>query len=68
MSICWGPAMQADQGNNLLRRVNLTSGFVSTIAGGVGGISPGYADRTGTAAAFNAPIGVALNRAPLQLW
>lgn len=52
--------LQADSQNNLLRRVNLTSGLVITFAG-----SPtqdfGFVDGTGIAALFNNPRGVAMD-------
>lgn len=53
------PPMQADTNNNLLRRVNLTSGLVTTLAGS----SPGYADGVGAAANFNNPWSVAVDSA-----
>jgi len=42
---------QGDQNNHLLRRVNLTSGQVTTVAGnlvGIGNNNYGYADRSGS--------------------
>lgn len=60
--------VQADLFNNLLRRVNTTSGLVSTLAGNValGGGPPnnyGFADGYGTAATFHQPFGVAVDAA-----
>jgi hypothetical protein len=50
----------ADCGNNLIRKIVITSGAVTTLAGGgAGGISPGYINGTGTAAAFYSPTDVA---------
>lgn len=54
-------SLQSDSANHLLRLVNLTSGLVSTLAGGLGGVSSGHADGVGTAASFNNPNGVAVN-------
>ena len=56
--------LQADQYNNLLRRINLVSGLVTTIAGNaaLSGGPPnnvGHADGVGTASSFNRPTGVA---------
>lgn len=56
-------APQADNSNNLLRRVNLTNGLVTTLAGGLGGTAYGFANGTGTAAAFHGPSGVAIDAA-----
>lgn len=59
--------MQADFNNFLLRRVNLTSGLVTTLAGrNVGAIgvnNRGRADGQGTAASFYRPTGVAMDSA-----
>lgn len=54
------PLIQADYSNNLLRHINLTSGLVTTLAGGN---TNGRADGIGTAATFNSPIGVAVDAA-----
>ena len=57
-------ALVTDQSNNLLRRINLTSTFVSTVAGSLVGIpnsNYGHADGTGTIASFNNPAGVAMD-------
>ncbi|HEY5244732.1 MAG TPA: NHL repeat-containing protein, partial [Acidimicrobiales bacterium] len=48
----------ADTGNSTIRKVT-PSGAVTTVAGLVG--KAGYLDATGTAAMFNAPVGVALD-------
>lgn len=57
--------LQADNGNNLLRRVNLTNGLVTTIAGNtsgtVGSDNYGRKDGVGTAASFYQPFGIALD-------
>lgn len=52
-----GNVYVADEGNNLIRKIN-PSGNVSTLAGGGGGINSGNADGQGTNAEFNAPNGV----------
>jgi len=58
---------QADFGNHILRRVDLTSGLVTTLAGNVSGTvgsdNKGYADGQGSAASFYSPIGVAVDSA-----
>ncbi|RYZ42238.1 MAG: hypothetical protein EOP49_28465, partial [Sphingobacteriales bacterium] len=45
----------ADQGNNKIRKINIASGAVSTVAGSS---TSGNADGTGAVAAFNGPTGV----------
>lgn len=52
-----GSLFVADQSNNTLRQIVLTSGQVTTVAGFAG--SPAVTDGIGSAARFNAPIGVA---------
>ena len=52
--------LQADSDNHLLRLVNLTSGLVTTLAGGA---ASGRADGVGTAATFNNPRSVAVDAA-----
>lgn len=55
--------LQTDQFNHLLRRVNLTSGLVTTVAGSLSGIPStnfGFADGIGTAARFYIPVDVAV--------
>ncbi len=47
-----------DSGNHVIRRINLSTRVVSTIAGLAG--SSGSTDGTGDQARFNAPIGIAL--------
>lgn len=61
-------ALQADQSNNLLRRVNLANGLVTTLAGNVALSSGppnnyGFSDGFGTAASFWNPTGVAVDGA-----
>ena len=46
----------ADQTNELIRTVNLTTAQVGTEAGSL--INPGFADGVGAAAQFNAPVGI----------
>lgn len=49
----------ADSGNHIIRKVVLTTGAVSTLAGSAR--VPGSADGTGTTARFNLPYGLALD-------
>jgi len=53
--------LQSDWGNQALRRVVVSSGVVSTVAG-TPGVS-GFVDGPATAAAFHRPLGVALSAA-----
>ena len=53
--------MQAEYGNHLLRRLVLSSGVVSTLAGQAG--SAGSANGIGTNARFTNPFGIALDAA-----
>jgi sugar lactone lactonase YvrE len=46
----------ADSGNNTIRKVSISSGAVTTLAGTAG--SSGSTDGTGTAARFNNPCGI----------
>ena len=55
----------ADSGNHTIRRINLQTGMVETIAGLAG--QPGSADGVGPAARFNSPSGIAVRREPLAL-
>ena len=48
----------ADSGNHTIRRVNLETGEVETLAGSAGSV--GLADGTGSAALFDTPTGLAL--------
>ena len=52
--------LQADRFNPLLRRINLASGLVTTLAGAA---TSGRANGVGTAATFNNPRGVAVDAA-----
>ena len=54
-------AYVADWGNSTIRRIQLASGVVTTLAGAPG--QAGYADGTGSAARFAAPEKVAVNAA-----
>lgn len=49
----------ADQGNNLIRKIVITTSTVTTLAGGNGGTSSGFADGIGTLATFSYPTGIA---------
>ncbi len=51
--------MQTDQNNNLIRRINVSSGSVTTLAGIA--LSMGSTNGVGTAARFNSPYGVAMD-------
>ena len=53
--------MQSDYYNCLIRRIVISSGLVSTLAGTSG--ASGSADGLGTAASFNTPLGVAMDAA-----
>ena len=53
----------ADTGNHTIRKIELGSGLVTTIAGQPG--SPGLADGVGEGARFNSPVGIAVEREPL---
>src|SRR5262249_42178339 len=48
----------ADSGNHTIRRLDLVSGEVTTIAGSAG--SRGFADGTGAEARFDSPMGIAV--------
>jgi sugar lactone lactonase YvrE len=48
----------ADSGNHTIRRINLATGVVNTVAGQAG--VPGTADGEGGSARFNAPAGIAV--------
>jgi len=54
-----GFALVADTGNHAIRRVDLATGAVTTLAGSAG--SPGSADGVGPAARFSSPRGIALS-------
>jgi sugar lactone lactonase YvrE len=55
----------ADAGSHTIRRVNLATRAVETIAGRAG--SPGSADGNGASARFSSPAGIALESEPLAL-
>ncbi len=52
----------ADAGNHAIRKIILASGEVSTLAGSAGAMATGTTNATGTAARFNAPQGVAVDK------
>lgn len=54
--------LQADESNHEMRRVDVTSGAVVTLAGSPTQ-QPGYADGRGTAVSFYYPSGVAMDAA-----
>ena len=51
--------MQADTSNSLIRRIDLSSGLVATVAG-TSGVT-GSANGLGTAASFSFPTSVAID-------
>lgn len=50
--------LQADSNNCAIRRVNISTGLVTTLAGSL--LSSGHADGIGTAATFSYPWAVAI--------
>ena len=55
---------QADSGNNVIRRINVSTGEVTTLAGHPQPWQPwGYADGVGPNATFRNPSGVAMDAA-----
>jgi sugar lactone lactonase YvrE len=59
-------AWLADTNNHTIRRVDLQSGAVTTVAGAAG--QAAYADGSGSDARFNTPIGVALDDGSRRLF
>ena len=59
-----GDLFVTDSGNHVIRRIT-PAGVVSTFAGGgaPGAHAPGFVDGTGTAAMFDAPVGLAIDSA-----
>jgi DNA-binding beta-propeller fold protein YncE len=53
--------VQADSQNNVIRKIDLLTNTVTTLAG-IGGVF-GYNDGVGTSAQFTGPCGAALNSA-----
>lgn len=54
--------MQADETSQTIRRLDLESGVITTLAGDPTQ-PPGYADGRGSQALFNAPTGIAMDAA-----
>lgn len=59
-----------DRGNNLIRRINLANGMVTTVAGSLSGTvgtlgstNFGHSDGIGTAASFYHPCGLTMDAA-----
>src|SRR4029079_3196488 len=61
LAIAGGFALVADTGNHTIRRVDLSTGQTTTLAGSPG--APGDSNGVGTAAHFSSPRGVALDAA-----
>lgn len=57
---------QADPGNSTVRRIDVASANVTTLAGGAAGAS--LQDGVGSAAAFNRPNGVCVDAAGLVVF
>ena len=49
---------QGDLGNNCIRRINVSTGLVTTF---VGNLNIGHADGVGSSATFNSPSGVVVD-------
>jgi len=58
----------ADSGNNVIRRVSLTTGLVDTLAGNEGVSPAGFLDGTGTGAYFNNPLGICYDVSSTSLY
>ena len=56
----------ADSANHIIRKIVISNGAVSTLAGQAG--VPGAADGTGPTATFNNPIGITIDSAHLNLY
>lgn len=54
----------SDTGNNKIRKIVISTGAVSTLAGSG---APAFADGTGAAAAFNAPVGLSTDGTSLYV-
>ncbi len=54
----------ADTTNNMIRKINVSTGVVTTVAGST---TAGSADGTGTAASFRGPIGIATDGTNLYI-
>ncbi len=57
----------ADTGNHLIRKIVISTGVVTTLAGNAGVFTP-YADATGVAATFNSPLGVIVGPSDTNLY
>lgn len=51
-----------DWGNHAFRRVDISTGVVTTVAGNPGPSNSGFNDGVGTAARFHIPIGAAMDK------
>jgi hypothetical protein len=58
--------LQTDYGNHMIRKINVTSGYVATLAGHVG-VSTPFSDGIGTDATFSNPTGVAFDKDGIQV-
>ena len=64
-----GQLYVADSNNYVIRKIDLRTKAVSTVAGELGNPNYGYSDGTGTAAQFYSPIALAFNpRSPNKLF
>ena len=65
-----GTLIVSDSSNNLLRRVDIASANVTTLAGGgsAGGTAAGWVDGTGSAARLSSPWGLVVNTAETMLY
>lgn len=54
--------IQVDYSNHAFRRVDISTGVVTTVAGNPGPSNSGFNDGVGTAARFHIPIGAAMDK------
>jgi hypothetical protein len=56
-----GNLLIVDAQNHLIRKLDMTSNTVTTVAGGAGSTTKGYADGVGTSALFDQPSAIAVH-------